>query len=175
MTAADWPEVRAIHAAGIATGHATFESEPKAHWEEFDAGRISELSLVAVEGDGSEGAGGRVLGWATASPFSTRPVYRGVAELSIYLHPDARGRGIGDRLMQEFIARSETHGIWTLYSSTFPENTASVRIQQRHGFRIVGTRERIAYMSYGPEAGRWRDTVMLERRSGIDPVLDPPR
>lgn len=159
MTAADWPEVREIHAAGIATGHATFESEPKAHWEEFDAGRISELSLVVEDG------AGRVLGWATASPASSRPVYRGVAELSIYLHPDARGRGIADLLMAEFIAHSEEHGIWTLYSSTFPENTASVRLQQRHGFRVVGTRERIAYMSYGPEAGRWRDTVVLERRS----------
>lgn len=180
MTAEDWPEVRAIHAAGIATGNATFESEPKEHWEEFDAGHIAELDIVAVDMGENAGqqqgrAGGRVLGWASASPVSSRPVYRGVAELSIYVHPDARGRGVADLLMSELIARSEAYGIWTLQSSTFPENAASIKLQQRHGFRIVGTRERIAYMRYGPEAGRWRDTVMLERRSATDPVLDPPQ
>lgn len=159
MTESDWPDVHAIYAAGIQTGHATFESAPPEDWETFDAGKHPELRLVATDPTG------RVLGWAAASPVSARAVYRGVVEDSIYIRSDAAGQGLGGRLLAALIERAEAVGVWTMQCSIFPENTASIRLHERHGFRVLGTRERIAYMSYGLEAGRWRDTVILERRS----------
>lgn len=161
MTASDWPQIEAIYAAGIQTGHATFESAPPATWEAFDSGKHPELRRVATASDG------RVLGWATASPVSAREVYRGVVEDSIYLHPESFGQGLGGRLLAALIEQAEQIGVWTIQCSIFPENTASIRLHERHGFRMVGTRERIAYMSYGPEKGWWRDTVILERRTSI--------
>ena len=105
-----------------------------------------------------------MLGWAAASPVSTRAAYRGVIEHSVYVHRDARGRGAGRRLLDAFVAASDRAGFWTIQSSIFPENTASLALHDRAGFRRVGIRERIAQMTYGPEADRWRDTILIERR-----------
>jgi len=157
LTPADWPAVRDIWAEGIATGHATFEAEPPS-WESFDAGRLPDVRLV-LEDDGA------VLGWAAVSPVSTRPVYRGVVEHSLYLAAAARGRGHGARLLASLIDRCEEAGIWTIQSTIFPENTASLALHERLGFTVVGTRRRIGLMSYGPLAGQWRDTVLMEYRS----------
>lgn len=162
MSRDDWQEVKSIYADGIQTGHATFETAPPANWAAFDAGKHPRLRLVAV------GADARVLGWATASPTSARAIYSGVVEDSIYVHPGASGRGIGGILLAALIELAAQAGVWTIQSSIFPENAASIRLHERHGFRVVGSRKRIAFMSYGPEAGRWRDTVLLEWRSNSE-------
>lgn len=107
-----------------------------------------------------------MLGWTAVPPVSSRPAYAGVVEHSVYVAAAARGRGIGTRLLQALAASTEQHGIWTIQSSVFPENHASLRLHQSNGFTVVGRRERIARMSHGPEAGQWRDTLLLERRSG---------
>lgn len=153
----DWERVEEIYRAGIATGHATFESEPP-RWERFDSTRLQDLRLVA-SGDGT------VLGWAAASAASTRDVYRGVIEHSVYVDPAARGRGVGSALLATLCAQADDRGYWTIQSSIFPENEASLRLHDRHGFRRIGTRERIALMTAGPLAGQWRNTVLVERRS----------
>jgi L-amino acid N-acyltransferase YncA len=159
MIEADWPEVRAVYAEGIATGHATFEAEPPPTWDTFDAGKVTEHRLVARDGDGV------LLGWAAASPVSARPVYAGVLEHSVYVAAAARGRGVGALLLSELIASTEAAGVWTLQASIFAENTASLALHESAGFRRVGVRQRIACMSCGPLAGTWRDTVLVERRS----------
>jgi L-amino acid N-acyltransferase YncA len=148
----DWPAVEEIYSQGIATGNATFETEPPS-WEQFDVGRLAEHRFVAVEGD-------RVVGWAALSPTSTRPCYWGVVEHSVYVREDVRGRGIGRALLAALIESADAGGIWTIQTSIFPENEASVRLHEGAGFRVVGRRERIAQL-----AGVWRDTVLLERRS----------
>jgi phosphinothricin acetyltransferase len=157
LTLEHWPEVERIYAAGIATGHATFESEPPS-WEQFDAGKLPDQRLVAVRD-------GRVVGWAAASAVSDRCVYAGVAEHSVYVDPAAGGRGIGRLLLDGLVASTEAAGIWTLQSGVFPENVASLALHRAAGFREVGTRERVGRMTYGPMAGRWRDVVFIERRS----------
>ena len=154
MSDADAPFVIEIYRQGIATGNATFETEPPA-WGEFSAGHLSHSRLVARDGAG-------MLGWAMLSPVSGRCVYGGVAEVSIYIAESERGRGIGGALLEELIRQSEQNGIWTLQAGIFPENTASIRLHKRHGFREVGRRERI-----GKLGDVWRDTVLLERRSRI--------
>lgn len=159
MVEADWPEVESIYRAGIATGHATFEATPPTTWATFTAGKRPELSLVAVDSNG------RVLGWVAASLVSARAVYAGVVEHSIYIHPGAAGHGVGRRLLAAFLDLTDQHGIWTVQSSIFPENTASLRLHERAGFRTVGRRERIARMTYGPHAGQWRDTILVARRT----------
>ena len=151
----DWPEVRRIYAEGIATGDATFESEPP-DWETFDADRLPAPRLVA------EGDAGAVLGWAVLSGVSSRCVYGGVAEVSVYVAEEARGRGVGTHLLAELVQRSEDAGLWTLQAGIFPENEATLALHVKHGFREVGRRERIGRMD-----GRWRDTLLLERRSGV--------
>jgi phosphinothricin acetyltransferase len=158
MTAADWLQVEAIFAAGIAGGEATFETTTPT-WEQFDAGRIAAARLVAVD------AAETVIGWAAASRVSVREVYRGVIEHSVYIHPDHHGQGIGRRLLEAFVASAEEAGYWTIQSSVFPENTASMRLHEQAGFRVVGRRERIARSQLGPRAGQWRDTILIERRS----------
>ncbi len=158
MTAEDWPQVEAIFAAGIAGGEATFERTTPT-WAAFDAGRIREGRLVAVDDAGD------VVGWAAASPVSTRAVYRGVIEHSVYIDQAQQGRGIGRALLTAFVDAVEDAGYWTIQSSIFPENTASLRLHERLGFRVVGTRQRIARSTLGPHAGQWRDTVLVERRS----------
>ncbi len=159
MTEADWPAVEMIYRAGIATGHATFESAPPASWEAFAAGKRLDLSLVTTD------ESGRVQGWVAASPVSVRHAYRGVVEHSIYIHPEAAGRGIARALLEAFIALADSSGIWTIQSSIFTENIASIRLHERAGFRVIGRRESIARMTYGPHVGQWRDTILLERRS----------
>ncbi len=153
MTAADWDEVRRIYLEGIADGNATFESGAPS-WERWNAGHIRSCRLVAANGR-------RALGWAAASPTSGRPAYAGVAEVSIYVERDARGRGVGSALLAELIAASEREGFWTLQAGIFPENEASLALHAKHGFRVVGRRERPGRT----KDGRWRDVLLLERRS----------
>jgi L-amino acid N-acyltransferase YncA len=152
MQPSDWPAVRAIHAQGIATRQATFETEPPS-WEEWNAGHLAELRLVAVRD-------GRIVGWAALSPASRRACYAGVVEGSVYVAEEARGKGVGTALLRELVTQSDDAGVWTIQTSLFPENVASVALHTRCGFRIVGTRERIARLD-----GTWRDTVLLERRA----------
>ena len=152
-----WPAVEAIYREGIATGHATFEPDPPS-WKQFDAGKLPEQRLVAIEE-------GTVLGWAAASATSSREVYRGVAEHSVYVAAAARGRGIGRDLLSALIESTEAAGIWTLQSGIFPENLGSLALHDALGFRVVGRRERLAHMAYGPMAGLWRDVLLVERRA----------
>lgn len=158
MAAADWPAVENIYRQGIATGNATFEAEPPS-WDAFDAGKLEVGRLVAV------GREGGILGWVAASAVSSRDAYRGVVEHSVYVSPDARGRGVGADLLGAFLRAADDAGIWTVQSSIFPENSASLALHDRAGFRRIGRRERIALMTYGPWAGQWRDTVLVERRA----------
>lgn len=152
MGEGDWPTVRAIYAEGIATGNATFDAEPPS-WEQWDRSHLAEPRIVArVDGE--------VVGWAALAPVSERCVYGGVAENSVYIASSARGRGIGRRLLQALVQRAEWAGIWTVQTGIFPENIASLRLHERCGFRVVGRRERLGQMG-----GRWRDVILLERRS----------
>ena len=148
----DWPAVERIYAEGIATELATFETETPT-WPEFDREKLAELRLVAVED-------GAVVGWVALSATSGRNCYSGVVEHSVYVSADARGRGIGRALLDALVAEADAAGIWTIQTSIFPDNEASVALHKRHGFRVVGRRERIAKLD-----GRWRDTLLLERRS----------
>ena len=150
----DWDAVRAIYAEGIATGHATFETEPPA-WERWNAKHLPTGRLVALGDD-------RVLGWAALSPVSDRCVYAGVAEVSVYVAEPARGLGIGRALLDALVTASEAAGIWTLQAGIFPENAASLAIHSTCGFRVVGVRQRL-----GQHQGRWRDALLLERRSTV--------
>jgi phosphinothricin acetyltransferase len=152
MRAEDWPQVEAIYRAGIATGHATFESEPPT-WEAFDASRLPDHRHVAVDADGT------VLGWVAASPVSDRCVYAGVVEHSVYVAEAARGRGVGRALLEALVSSADAGGVWTMQTSIFPENEASLALHEKVGFRVVGRRERIAQLG-----GVWRDTLLLERR-----------
>jgi L-amino acid N-acyltransferase YncA len=151
---AHWPTVKAIYEAGIATGNATFETKAP-EWEQWDAAHLTAARLVAVEGDA-------VLGWAALTPVSGRCVYAGVAEVSVYVAAEARGKGVGGQLLQALVAASEAEGLWTLQAGIFPENEASIRLHEANGFRVLGTRERIGKMH-----GVWRSTVLLERRSQV--------
>jgi phosphinothricin acetyltransferase len=154
-----WDEVRRIHAEGIDTGAATFEAEPASDWERWSAEHLDCCRLVAINE-------GRVGGWAALSPVSDRCVYGGVAEVSIYIGQEARGIGVGSKLMQQLIEESEQHGFWTLQAGVFPENEPSIALHEKYGFRVVGRRERL-----GKLRGRWQDVLLLERRSdrvGVD-------
>jgi phosphinothricin acetyltransferase len=148
----DWPAVCAIYADGIATGNATFETDYP-DCQKWDAAHVGGCRLVARLGT-------ETVGWAALSRVSSRAVYAGVAEVSVYVAGAVRGRGVGTALLSALILASEQAGFWTLQASIFPENVASVRIHERCGFRMVGRRERIAKRD-----GRWRDTVLMERRS----------
>jgi phosphinothricin acetyltransferase len=151
MRAEDWPAVTAIYAEGIATGSATFETEVPS-WEAWDAAHLREHRLVAE-------VGGEVAGWAALSTISSRPCYAGVAEDSVYVAADTRGRGIGTSLLRALVEGADKAGIWTIQTSIFPENVASLELHRRCGFRVVGIRERIGQLH-----GVWRDTVLMERR-----------
>lgn len=161
MTEADWPDVRRVYAEGIATGIATFECAPPEAWADFIKTKIADCGLVARDRTGA------VAAWAVLIPVSSRHVYHGVAEMSLYVATSHRGQRVGDALMAEMIRHSEAKGFWTLQSATFPQNAASIALQQRHGFHIVGIREKIGRMPQGPLAGQWCDTLLLERRSKI--------
>ncbi|WP_374975234.1 N-acetyltransferase family protein [Microbacterium trichothecenolyticum] len=158
MTPADWPAVEEVYAQGIEDGEATFEVATPA-WQSFDAGKLPALRFVAVD------TGGALVGWIAASAVSARPAYSGVVEHSVYIDRSARGQGIGRLLLDVFIDAAEEAGIWTIQSSIFPENAASLRLHEAAGFRVVGRRERIARSGAGPHAGCWRDTLLIERRS----------
>ena len=151
MRPEDWPAVEGIYAEGIATRTATFETRPPPY-EAFDASHYSEHRLVAVED-------GHVIGWVALAPVSSRACYAGVAESSVYIAESARGRGIGRALMEAVIESARAAGIWTVHAGMFPENTASLALHERLGFRRVGRFERIAELD-----GVWRDTVLLELR-----------
>lgn len=158
LEAQDWNRVRSIYAQGIASGHATFDTEPPS-WEVWERSHLENCRVVAEDG-------GVVLGWAALTPVSDRCVYGGVAEVSVYVDEAGRGRGIGTALMRALVEASERAGIWTLQAGVFPENVASVRAHEKVGFREVGRRERLGKLD-----GRWRDVLLLERRSatvGID-------
>jgi len=155
-----WPQVRGIYAAGIATGHATFEPEPPS-WAAFNASKLSAQRLVAVDSSGA------VLGWAAASAVSDRWVYAGVVEHSVYVDSAVQSRGIGRALLAGLATSTETAGIWTIQAGIFPENAASLRLHEKAGFRLVGTRQRVGKMTYGPLADQWRDVIMIERRSTV--------
>ena len=157
LTERDWLEVETIYREGIAAGNATFESEPPS-WADFDQGKLQVGRLVATDPADS------VLGWVAASRVSAREVYRGVVEHSVYVADRAHGRGVGTALLTSFLRAADAADIWTVQASIFPENTASLALHERAGFRRIGHRERIAYMTYGPWAGNWRDTILIERR-----------
>ena len=155
MTAGHAAQVLAIYRAGIDEGDATFETAAPL-WADFSASRLPQHRFVALD------AAGAVLGWVAVSAISSRCVYEGVVEHSVYVHPAARGRGIGRLLLGALIASTEAAGIWTIQSGIFPENATSVALHRAAGFRIVGTRERI-----GRHHGHWRDVLLLERRSSV--------
>jgi len=154
MQPSDGPQVLAIYREGIATGDATFETEAPG-WEKWDAGHLKHSRLVARNGSA-------IAGWAALSGVSDRCVYGGVAEVSVYVATASRGQGVGRRLLEALIRESEKNSIWTLQAGIFPENTSSVAIHEKCGFRIVGKRERLGKM-----ANRWRDVLLLERRSAV--------
>jgi phosphinothricin acetyltransferase len=147
----DWPAVREIYAQGIAGRQATFETDVPS-WEDWNSNHFVDLRLVAEED-------GALLGWAALSPVSRRPCYAGVAEDSVYIAAEAQGRGVGTALLGRLLADADEAGFWTIQTSIFPENVASIALHKRCGFRVVGTRERIGTLD-----GVWRDTVLLERR-----------
>lgn len=154
MTADDWTRVRVIYLQGIATRNATFETAAP-EWQAWDEGHLEAPRLVAEEG-------GEVLGWAALSPVSRRAVYRGVADVSVYVAHEARGRGLGRMLLDQLVTEAERCGLWTLQAGIFPENLASLAVHRACGFRVVGRRERIGAMG-----DRWRDVMLLERRSTV--------
>jgi len=199
MTPSDWYEVRAIYLEGIATGYATFETDPGT-WEKWDAAHLQDHRFVARRGplgtvsatdnslignssvsdpSGSGSATGSflihgfsgncssVLGWAALSSVSNRPVYAGVVEVSVYVAPKSQGQGIGRALLEALIASAEKSDIWTLQATIFPENRASLALHLRCGFREVGRREK-----QGQLYGKWRDVLLLERRSKVVGIGD---
>ncbi len=154
----DWEQVAAIYLEGINTGNATFETHCPP-WEVWDEKHRKECRLVARENQ-------KVMGWAALSSVSSRPVYSGVCEVSVYVSNEYKGKGIGSLLMKALIDESEGQDIWMLQASIFPENKSSIHLHEKFGFRQVGTREKI-----GKRDGIWRDNVFMERRSlntGID-------
>lgn len=159
LTAAHAEEVLEIYRLGIEEGNATFETEPPT-WTAFDKAKLVDHRFVATDMTGE-----RVLGWVAATRVSDRCAYAGVVEHSVYVHPGARGRGVARALLNTLIDSTEAAGIWTIQSGIFPENAASLALHQRAGFRVIGTRERIGQLH-----GRWRDVILVERRS---PLIGP--
>ncbi len=155
MLSHDFPGVAEIYKQGIETNNATFEKAGPSHWEDFVAKFAEQSRFVGVLDN-------NVIGWAALSVVSSRCVYAGVCEVSVYVHSAHRGQGVGKMLLQHLIDASEKNNIWTLQAGIFPENKASVKIHLDLGFRIVGTREKIGKMD-----DVWRDTLLLERRSKL--------
>ena len=158
MISSDWEAVSRIYNQGMRTGYATFEQEVPP-WEEWDKNHLKECRIIAQEDH-------EILGWAALSPVSSRCVYGGVGEVSVYVSEEARGKGVGKALMNQLIQESESAGLWTLQSGIFPENTASIILHEKMGFRKIGFRERVGKLN-----GQWKDNVLFERRStrvGID-------
>ncbi|MEJ5962935.1 GNAT family N-acetyltransferase [Pedobacter immunditicola] len=149
-----WDDVKLIYQQGIATKQATFQTEAPS-WEEWDKSHIPAFRYIAIIND-------TIAGWAALTPVSSRCVYAGVAEVSVYIHEDYRGKGVGKSLLQKLITETEKANIWTLQAGIFPENLSSITLHEKLGFRQVGYREKIGKMD-----GVWRDTILLERRSKI--------
>lgn len=158
MGGGDAEAVLRIYQLGLDTGHASFETQAPT-WAAFDAAKLADHRLVAVDDDGA------VRGWTAVSGVSGRCVYAGVVEHSVYVDPAVRGRGIGAALLAALIGSTEAAGIWTIQSGVFPENSASLALHERAGFRVVGVRERLG--RHDAQGGRWRDVVLLERRSPV--------
>lgn len=154
MTEQSWADVARIYESGIATKNATFQTEAP-DWESWDSAHRKDCRLIAVMDH-------KIIGWAALSNVSSRCVYSGVAEVSLYVDSDYRGQGIGDQLMDALIRESELNGIWTLQAGIFPENIGSLRLHHKHGFRTIGLKERIGKMDK-----IWRDVALLERRSQV--------
>ncbi|MFC4230629.1 GNAT family N-acetyltransferase [Parasediminibacterium paludis] len=154
ITPNHYPQVAAIYLQGIATGQATFQTEAPT-WQEWDKGHLPFCRLAAMVDHA-------LVGWVALSPVSARPVYKGVAELSIYVAAMQRGKGIGKYLLQAAIKESEDNGIWTLQSGIFKDNTSSIQLHLRCGFREIGYREKIGCLN-----GVWKDNIIMERRSTI--------
>jgi phosphinothricin acetyltransferase len=152
MTAQDSARVLEIYKMGLETRNATFETNVPS-WSDWDSNHISHSRFVYVDND-------KILGWVALSPYSKRLVYRGVAEVSIYVDTHAHRKGIGSSLMDQVIKSSEEQGIWTLCSSVFSTNTATLKLHEKFGFRVIGFREKIARLD-----DTWKDTILLERRS----------
>jgi phosphinothricin acetyltransferase len=165
MPPSHWAAVCGIYGEGIATGNATFETELP-DWEKWDSSHHKTCRLIALEPGDAAIAEVRIpddvhlLGWAALSPVSSRRVYAGVAEVSVYVAAAARGRGVGKALLRNLVQESEANGIWTLQAGIFPENVASIALHKSCGFREVGVRRRIAKLRE-----TWRDVLLLERRS----------
>lgn len=160
MAGDDWPDVRRIYEQGIASGNATFEAEApgRAAW---DQNHLCACRFVA-RARGCAGDGDQLVGWGALNSVSGRCVYAGVAEVSVYVSTDAQRRGIGRALLAELVEASERSGIWTLQAGIFPENQASLALHRSCGFREVGRRERLGQLH-----GRWRDVILMERRSSV--------
>ncbi|MCS4436176.1 GNAT family N-acetyltransferase [Aquiflexum gelatinilyticum] len=152
MNPSHWEDVSTIYAEGIQTGNATFQLVIPT-WQEWDKDHLKKCRLVCL-------FEGKVIGWAALTPVSGRCVYAGVAEVSVYVAERFRGKKIGFQLLEQLIKESEDENFWTLQSGIFPENSGSIKIHEKLGFRIVGFREKIRKMN-----GKWRDTLLLERRS----------
>ncbi len=152
MTEHDHSKVLEIYKMGLNTRNATFETEVP-DWTDWDKKHLPQARFVFVDN-------GIVVGWAALSPVSTRKVYEGVAEVSVYTDTNFLGKGIGSQLMEALIISSEEHGIWSLFSSIFPENQRTIKLHEKFGFRVIGKREKIAKLD-----DKWRDTLLLERRS----------
>jgi L-amino acid N-acyltransferase YncA len=159
MRPEDWQHVRSIYLEGIRTGNSTFEADAP-DWAKWDSAHLPEHRLVIR-------SGASVLAWAALSPVSSRSVYSGVTELSLYVAAGWRGKGIGSVLLEAVISSSEKAGIWTLQGAIFPENEGSLHMVKKHGFREIGRRERIGRMTHGNLAGIWRDVIFVERRSTV--------
>lgn len=154
LVPADWPAVRAIFEQGMATGNATLETTAP-EWESWNVSHTAEGRLVGRIGD-------ETVGWVALTPVSSRCVYEGVAEVSIYVTEPARGQGVGKALLNALVTESERIGLWTLQAGILRENAASIALHAACGFRVVGVRERI-----GRRDGVWRDVVLMERRSAV--------
>lgn len=154
LTETHYPIVKQIYEQGLASGISTFQTSAP-EWSEWNASHLTDCRIIGIENDA-------IVGWAALTPVSGRCVYAGVAEVSVYVDEQYRGKGYGSKLLQALITESETHNLWTLQAGIFPENNASIRIHEAAGFRKVGYRERI-----GKLKGVWRDTILLERRSAI--------
>lgn len=154
MLASDWEAVSKIYMEGIATGFATFETSTPTY-EAWDAAHMSTCRIVAIEGE-------KILGWAALSPVSSRCVYGGIGEVSVYVNSESRGKGVGRILMEALIKESEAEGLWTIQSGIFPENEGSIELHKKVGFRYIGKRERVGKLD-----GVWKDNLLFERRSEI--------
>jgi len=158
MNASDWEGVSQIYAQGIATGFATFEQTIPSY-ESWNQAHVEQCRLIAEEN-------GEILGWAALSPVSSRCVYGGVGEVSVYIRAESRGKGVGKLLLKQLISKSEKAGFWTIQSGVFPENEASIHLHKKVGFRFIGKRERV-----GKIKGIWKDNLLFEKRSetiGVD-------